>query len=69
MITDVPAPDGSSQKQIASPFKFSGSKPEYLHIGVALGEQTDIILKELGYNLKQIKKLRKDGVCAGTETK
>ena len=69
MITDVPAPDGSSQKQIASPFKFSGSKPEYLHIGVELGEQTDIILKELGYNLKQIEKLRKDGVCAGTETK
>jgi hypothetical protein len=26
-------------------------------------------LKELGYNLKQIEKLRKDGVCAGTETK
>jgi len=24
-------------------------------------------LKELGYNLKQIEKLRKDGVCAGTE--
>jgi hypothetical protein len=26
-------------------------------------------LKELGYNLKQIEKLRKDGVCAGSETK
>jgi len=58
MIKDVPVQDGSSRKQIASPFKFSAGKPEYRHVGVELGKQTDIVLKELGYTLEQIKKLK-----------
>ncbi|MBL4823835.1 MAG: CoA transferase [SAR324 cluster bacterium] len=64
MIADVPASDGSSQKQIASPFKFSVCKAEYRHVGVELGEQTDMVLKELGYTAQQIEKLKNDGACA-----
>ena len=64
MIADVPASDGSSQKQIASPFKFSVCKAEYRHVGVELGEQTDMVLKELGYTTQQIEKLKNDGACA-----
>ena len=69
MIKDVPVQDGSSRKQIASPFKFSACKPEYRHVGVELGKQTDIVLKELGYTLEQIKKLKNAGVCADNKTK
>ncbi len=69
MIKDVPVQDGSSRKQIASPFKFSSCKPEYRHVGVELGKQTDIVLKELGYTLEQIKKLKNSGVCADNKTK
>ncbi len=64
MIADVPASDGSSQKQIASPFKFSVCKAEYRHVGVELGEQTDMVLKELGYTTQQIEELKNDGACA-----
>ena len=69
MIMDVPVQDGSSRKQIASPFKFSACKLEYRHVGVELGKQTDIVLKELGYTLEQIKKLKNAGVCANNKIK
>ena len=69
MIKDVPVQDGSSRKQIASPLKFSACKPEYRHVGVELGKQTDIVLKELGYTFEQIKKLKNAGVCADNKTK
>jgi crotonobetainyl-CoA:carnitine CoA-transferase CaiB-like acyl-CoA transferase len=65
---DVPDSSGSSQRQIASPFKFSSCKPEYRHTGVELGEQTDMVLKELGYSLKQINELKKAGVCEDYKT-
>ena len=68
MIVDIPDSSGSTQKQIASPFKFSSCKPEYRHAGVELGEQTDLVLKELGYTQKQINKLKKAGVCEDNKT-
>ena len=49
MIAEVPAVDGSYQKQIASPFKFSRCKVEYRYVGAELGEQTEMVLKNLGY--------------------
>ena len=69
MITEVPAKDGSTHKQIASPFKFSACKPEYRHVGTELGEHTDMVLKELGYSVQQITQLKKDGACADNKTK
>ena len=68
MITDVPTSDGATQKQIASPFKFSKCKAEYRHVGVKIGEQTEIVLKDLGYTEQQIEKLKNDGVCADNKT-
>ena len=63
MFVDVPDSSGSTQRQIASPFKFSSCEPEYRHVGVEIGEQTEIVLKELGYSLKQINELTIAGVC------
>ena len=68
MIAEVPALDGSSQKQIASPFKFSRCKAEYRHVGAELGEQTEMVLKNLGYTEQQIEKLNNEGVCVDNKT-
>jgi len=68
MIIEVPASDGASHKQIASPFKFSTCKAEYRHVGTELGEQTEMVLKDLGYTEQQIERLKRDGVCADNKT-
>ena len=63
MFVNVPDLSGSTQRQIASPFKFSSCKAEYRHVGVELGEQTEMVLKGIGYSLKKINELVKAGVC------
>ena len=63
MFVDVPNSSGAIQRQIASPFKFSSCKAEYRHVGTELGEQTEMVLKGIGYSLKQINELAKAGVC------
>ena len=40
MVVDVPKTDGTSQRQIGHPIKFSATPPEYRHIGVPLGAHT-----------------------------
>ncbi len=67
MFVDVPDSSGSTQRQIASPFKFSLCEPEYRHVGVKLGEQTEMVLKALGYSIKKIKELTKAGICEVNE--
>jgi alpha-methylacyl-CoA racemase len=62
MVADVPKAGNSTQQQIASPFKFSGSKAQYSHIGSALGQHTDEILSQAGYNHDQISDMRKQGL-------
>ncbi|SDN95506.1 Crotonobetainyl-CoA:carnitine CoA-transferase CaiB [Paenibacillus sp. yr247] len=47
MIVEVPKADGTFQRQIACPIKFSAFMPEYKHIGVNLGAHTKEILKDL----------------------
>ena len=63
MFVDIPDSSGSTQTQIASPFKFSSCKPEYRHVGVELGEHTEMVLKDLGYSIRQINELIEAGVC------
>jgi crotonobetainyl-CoA:carnitine CoA-transferase CaiB-like acyl-CoA transferase len=58
MVVEVPKPDGGTQQQIASPFKFSEGEAEYRWAGTAVGEHTDEILKQAGYTTKQIQSLR-----------
>ena len=62
MLVDVPRKDGTQQKQIASPFKFSTLETEYKHTGVHLGEHTVEVLKELNYSQDQIDDLKASGV-------
>jgi len=61
LVVDVPKPDGGTQKQIASPLKFSAGKAEYRGVGTAVGAHTDEILQELGYSSEQIAALRQTG--------
>ncbi len=53
MVVDVPKPDGTFQKQIANPLKFSASQPQYQHTGTVLGAHTEEILREAGYRGKR----------------
>ena len=47
MVVDVPHPEGGSQKQIGSPYKFSGCQPTYRHTGTKIGAHTEEVLDEL----------------------
>ncbi len=62
MIVTIPKSDGTMQKQIASPFKFDGTQPEYKHVGAKLGEHNEEVLLSLGFNAEQIKALKEKGV-------
>ena len=62
MVVDVLKPDGTTQQQIASPFKFSVGEAEYSWVGTAIGEHTDEVLQETGYAKDRIEHLRQAGV-------
>ncbi len=59
MIVEVPKPDGSTQRQVGSPFKFSRTPPEIRHIGVESGANTEEVLKKAGYSEEEIERMRK----------
>ncbi len=61
MLVDVPRLDGTTQRQVASPYKFSRSQPAYKHTGVTLGIHTEEVLTEAGYNSAEIAELRQAG--------
>ncbi|MEI2612749.1 MAG: CaiB/BaiF CoA-transferase family protein [Candidatus Promineifilaceae bacterium] len=65
LLVDVPKPDGSTQKQIASPFHFSASQPEYRHVGGAVGADTAEVLGEMGWDAAAVQALRASGVLGG----
>ena len=62
MIVTVKKPDGTTQKQVGSPFKFSGARAQYNQIGPKLGAHNGEVLAELGYKAADIKTFRKDGL-------
>lgn len=64
LVVGVPKPDGGTQRQLASPIRFSGSNPEYRFTGVALGAHTDEVLQEAGYAAGDIAALRAGNVVA-----
>ena len=60
MIVDVPTPDGD-QQQMGAAIKFSATKPEYRHIGKAVGADTEAVLRELGKSDQEIARLAEEG--------
>lgn len=62
LVVAVPKPDGTTQSQIASPFKFSTSPPQYKHIGTEAGANTAEILQLAGYTETEIETLRQNRV-------
>ncbi len=61
MIVDVPTPGGGSQKQMGVAIKFSATRPEYRHIGAAVGAHTEAVLRELGKSDEEIARLAEEG--------
>lgn len=62
MIVEVPRPDGRTQRQVASPFKFSATTAAYRQTGTALGVHTNDVLREAGYDETDIAALRESGI-------
>ena len=62
MIVDVPKPDGTTQQQVGSPFKFSQTGAEYRQAGGAIGADTNDVLTELGFSDLEISKYWEEGV-------
>jgi alpha-methylacyl-CoA racemase len=55
MIVEAPNENGTMQKQIAFPIKFSTNPAVYRQTGGQVGEHNEAILREYGY-LKSINK-------------
>ncbi|GAB3792212.1 CaiB/BaiF CoA transferase family protein [Virgibacillus kimchii] len=69
MITEVPKPDGSMQRQISSPLKFSNYEQEYKHVGAKRGEHTMEVLQDLGLKEDKINELVNRDVFGQIERK
>ncbi|HVK99672.1 MAG TPA: CaiB/BaiF CoA-transferase family protein, partial [Dongiaceae bacterium] len=60
LLVDVKTETGT-QKQLASPVKFSRTQPRYDYVGVALGKHTREVLEGAGLSAEQIETLLKAG--------
>ena len=61
MIVEVPAGEGRTQRQVASPIRFSVSQPEYRFTGARLGAHTAEVLSVQGFSEEDIAALKKAG--------
>ncbi|WP_342515208.1 CaiB/BaiF CoA-transferase family protein [Sporosarcina sp. FSL K6-1522] len=62
MVVDVPKTDGSTQRQMATPIKFSSVGPVYRHVGGNVGAHTEEVLLEQGFSAQQIVEWQEQGV-------
>jgi len=62
MVVEVQKPDGSTQKQISCPIKFSAHGPKYIYVDCKVGAETTKVLQELGLSEEKIKDLKTRGV-------
>ncbi|MBA3979231.1 MAG: carnitine dehydratase [Alcanivorax sp.] len=61
MIVEVPAGEGRTQRQVASPIRFSVSQPEYRFTGARLGAHTAEVLSAQGFSEEEMATLKKVG--------
>jgi crotonobetainyl-CoA:carnitine CoA-transferase CaiB-like acyl-CoA transferase len=59
MVVEVPKLNGAAQRQVASPFRLSGSEAQYRTIGAPAGHDTDTVLIENDFSAEEIASLRK----------
>lgn len=62
MVYEQTHPVCGKVKDIGVPLKFSGTKAQPAGPAPSLGEDTESILKEIGYKPQEIETLRKEGV-------
>ena len=62
MVAEVPRGDGTFQKQLGSPLKFSSGETIYKHVGVPSGLHTEEVLLEIGLNEEDIMSLKEKNV-------
>jgi crotonobetainyl-CoA:carnitine CoA-transferase CaiB-like acyl-CoA transferase len=62
MVVEVEKDDGTRQRQVGSPYKFSRTGCELKFAGVAPGTHTDQVLEESGFTGKEIEDLKEKGV-------
>lgn len=62
MIVEVEKGDGTTQRQIGSPFKFSVSAANYRFSGAKLGAHADEVLAEIGYSEADIETFHNEGL-------
>ena len=62
MVVEVKKPDGGVQRQINSPFRFSRTPAEVRRTGPALGEDTALVLREIGYSEEEIRIMGNQGL-------
>jgi crotonobetainyl-CoA:carnitine CoA-transferase CaiB-like acyl-CoA transferase len=62
MLKHVPHPCGSEVPQVASPMRFAEAAAPELAAPPLLGQHSDAILAELGYDAARIAALRTEGV-------
>jgi len=60
LVVDVPKPDGSAQRQIASPWRFDNAAAEYRYAGGPLGSHTAEVLHEAGFTDEEIAALAQE---------
>ena len=61
-VVEVPGPEGRKVRQLAQPFKFSRTPPQYRWAGEPVGTHTRRVMTELGYGEAEIEELERDGL-------
>ncbi|HAU14627.1 MAG TPA: carnitine dehydratase [Gammaproteobacteria bacterium] len=61
LLVDVPTASGGTQRQLASPVKFSATPAQYRFTGAALGAHTDQVLTDAGFSAEEIATLKQSG--------
>ncbi|MBI2909274.1 MAG: CoA transferase [Chloroflexi bacterium] len=62
MLVEAQGPDGATHRYIAPPFKLSKTPFQIKRLPPNIGEDTDEVLKSLGYDAAAIDGMRKEGV-------